>query len=1128
MKLKNFLRILIPVCALSTVSCTNEELILDASQTQRGREFAEAFKARFDNIDPNHTWIDGTVGKVMVTTDEQANIVIYGLGRSDNTALRLKRCVVEGTQEVKYDIPMGCKKVVIRAWNEHGDEYKTLDPTNENDEAQLLIGTGTRAASFAELEASGFPKQAQRIPNVWNLYGAIAPWQTDIPHVNGLISIYDPNTYTKINSDNTTTATKIGLSFYFQFGGNGKYYNMWFPTTHYQDVWRDFTNGGISTTLWGDQYTQEQKTSWQNNGNRIVEGINNGQTYFLPACLFGNNSFNSTTDANFSLKTGYSRSDIQNNNHMRKVHIGQNQMVASPFVACGADGKTLQAHVSPYYGQEYYPEGDYYQFEPVGKRGSWLYHNSEAFGDFYVTNIDISDSPTSGNQGGDRLSLTQGFYHRELNGDVIDEIRNIMGQAEDHYEVLRDFNQDSGLKTTLEGPVSVSWFSTQSTTRDYIGYYYTEGDDSDEACNLAPKYLLLEGTCTSTRSEGDTFPLTYYGSNYQGEATYTFPEGVNIHFFIVHGRDSGAKNVNGHWSSFQNFQPMGNDWQGNPQGWATSDPTNYDNGAHTDPTFHGPMYDWLFYDKESADLQIGPNGWVEHSGVNGWTLNAYYACFSHAGAINNMAVQRIYNINDDNTLTPDSKIENEFGGNFKPMVAFKYAGYNVIGFEDTPVEQWYGTDWNDCTFIVNGNFDVPQFKEQDLAFSMCMEDLGGTDDLDYNDLYMIVIQPYQEIKKTVWDTQSNSYKDTYENVFATPKVIVDMVGGILPLKVTFETDDNEFSHLGTAALPQVIFEDVHAAFGDNLSDVAINTVNPNPDHGQNMIVSANGSYEDGSVATVTFKDGAVVKCTRGMGNRTYQWDANNWTESDIANFSIIENIPNFKVYVTYSDKEEVCISGPKNVQVGGEGKEDRIPYAFWFPSTAVSEQESNNNPETRVHPGYERQFIGDYLEGFNEWVADQNGTVGHAGHSNWYNWQWGNNDWYDPSNPGGNNSGQQEEPDTWQKVIYSNNYTQRLNYTVIPGSYFNNATSNVVIRLNYNNIEYHWASGKIGDYYTNPDEVNSGNEVLAVNEPGLTADNDLSSYISSLKEKGITIFWWTNGDSGRANQIPTSIQIHVE
>ncbi len=874
MNLRKFLRMMIPVCALAAVSCTNEELILDASQTQRGREFAQAFKARFGEIDPNHTWVDGSVGKVTVTTDQPANIVIYGLGRTDGTLLRLKRCVVNGTQEVKYDIPAGCQKVVLRAYNNGNNfnEYKTLDPGNENDVADMTAA-GTRASNATTMEEymqQNNPRARQLIPNVWNAYtshGYPAPWQTTIPETSSLTLQYVD--YSGID-DNAS-----GWNFFFR-GTDGYLYNI-----HTWDQLNDY----------------------------------------MPVSLF-------TSIDEFHEKSGFTAADNVANggNGYRIVTFAEGEKWTShPSIAPGGGFES---------GRKY-PAGTYYNFAAYGKRGSWWKHDTDDYGKFYVTNMDITDSHTG------TLSGVQDYFKKTLNAEVISEIEKIV-VPDNQYDLLRPYVTDAGFTTLAPGPVTVTWFTGVTSTRDYVGYYYTTGEDTEAKEAAADKYLLLDAH-SSSRQKGDTFPLTYYDAN--GDASYIFPKDVNIHFFVVHGRGSSTNKPHPHsgytsWSS-------------------------------------GNMNNWLFYDTTKSD---GTN-------ENGWTLDAWYAAYSQGGAINDPAYNRLY----DEDSKPDSRITSDFGGNYIPSMSFNYAGYNVIGFEDTPTG--VDLDWNDCTFIVNGNFEVKKWHQQDLAFSMCMEDLGGTDDLDYNDLFMVVTQGYEEITTT---------GDVTETYYSAPKVMIPMAGGTLPLRIEFAPEDATYEHL-----TQTLFSDVHAAFGSGLTDVAINTCLPNEYSTNIRNITGTPDY-NGTPFTVDFADGATVKCANFKArNDTEAEDVTTifpgtlFTSTDIANFSILDHIPDFKIYVTYEDGEEMCISGPKNLQVGQDtSDEQKIPFAFWFPSTAESEQASADNPETRVLPGYERQFINTAIPGFAQWVANQN----HTG-TRWYDWAWGYDTNWPENNPGGGSQG---------------------------------------------------------------------------------------------------------------------------
>ena len=1180
MKLRDFYTILILVGALAAVSCTNEELIVEASQSPRGRAFAEAFKARFDNIDPNHTWIDGTVGKVMVTTDEKANIVIYGIGRSDGTLLRLKRCVVEGTQEVHYDIPMGCKKVVIRAWNEHGNEYKTLDPTNENDEATLLISTGTRASHFTDL--SPYPRQL--IPNVWNEYGVMAPWQTDIPNIPGILAKFDTN----------TADADLGWCFYFK-GPDNNYHNInmpskpfgyanWLPTSL-------FTSDSQFESLTGLSSTEYEKISLPNHALCTPPSSLTPNLEYITSVssnIWSNN--NGLVFDSWGISTTIDRSLFENAkvNDYIVCYIKDKDNSYNPIfkhVDTWGDFVDIQNYIEHYYDDRYklfigkigttealnelkrqglrfqgrgftllsvdlvgtpFPGGEYYAFSPYGKRGSWWAHKRydsgnfnvewwddysekvlknemNSYGKFYVTNGMLENNTNNSyfyNPRGDY----ENYYNIHLNNVVLTEIKNIMNRAEGNYEVLYNFNQDAGIKTTLEGPVSISWLITRTSTRDYIGYYYTDDEHPDP--DSAPKYLLMEGTCTN-RTEGDTFPLTFYGfGEDDNTCTYTFPAGVNIHFFVLHGRDSSANNPNPHsgWSSWRTGDPARveiTETYINDEGEEVEETFNIG-----DPSEHSNRVDWLFYDTNHADRiwdeEYGR--WATRTGdaPNGWTLNAFYCCYSHAGIVNNTPLNRIQDTGAWNAdyATPSHEIYDYLEGNYKPMVAFKYAGYNVIGFEDTPWQNYGNTlDWNDCVFIVNGNFDIPDFSEKDLAFSMCMEDLGDTDDLDYNDLYMIVIQGYEEIHESVLNPETGEHEQVVENtLYQTPKVIVDMAGGVYQLKISYEDDMR--SHLN-----QILFDDVHKAFGR----VYANDENKYVTDGRSTINTFDpGSYDDnvthiepayqaGEVSDVFFTDGAIVRCTnvRGLGDEAANghietwFDANKFSSEDISSFSIIENIPNFKVRVTYDDGEEVLISGPKDVEVKiGGNTSDRIPYAFWFPSTAESEEESNENPDSRVHPGFERQFIGDYLDGFVEWVANQHAE----GKNNWYNWQWGNSSAYEDFSPSGGGSGQ--TPTGFSTTTFNINASSNPNRYDIPASAFSGVNTTVYVKLNYTDTEH----GKSSSWLINGQAINGESGIF---ENYCT--ESLTSHIAKLKRYGLTILW--DSSDGQTWNIPSSIQI---
>ena len=892
MKFRNYLKVLFPVCALSMfMSCQNQEVVLEASQTQRGRDFAEDFHAHFNNIDPNHTWVDGTVGSVMVTTESKANVVIYGLGLNDGTLLRLKSCVVEGTQEVKYDVPLGCKSVVLRAYNSLMNEYKTLDPTNENDEAIMMPGMGTRADNYNNIRdyvANNTPRARQLIPTVWNAYGRIAPWQSTVPNVPGVKAIRNTG-YTNQNR-NEFYYTKDGVDYKIQAQPiyNTSIPDYWIPKELFADDAAFLSATGFTAEQQDAIIGEFSNVYWQKVKVEHTGGYNNF-------------SFTVTTKDGQETRREYAVNTYK------------------------ADGTTVLI-----------PEGEYYNFESFGNRAGWWKQTDENDGKYYVINMNL------GTEAADRsksLADAEDYFNMPLSNEVITQIRSILTEAEQKVDNLKPFVNDHGMTTLAPGPVSITYFQTISSTRDYIGYYYTEGDDSPEARKRAAKYLLVDcGTQGNVnRTAGDTFPLTYYGSDGNETPSYEFPKDVHIHFFITHGRDGVLENG------------------------AIKHPLSpYSTNAI-------PNNQWLFLDEVT----------------NEWTLNAYYTAFSEGGEINKAATDRLIN-----HMTVNSEIfaEDGLNGNFTPTISFNYAGYNVIGFEDTPSVQ--DLDWNDCSFILNGNFDVTNYDEQELSFTMCMEDLGNTNDLDYNDLIMTVTQGHESF------TDNSGAMQEY---YSAPQVKIVKAGGVLPLKVEFDPTDANYFHL-----KKTLFEDVHAAFGSqyavNGERVAINTFDPAIL--QNGYYEG-GSYSDGEIRAVTFNDGAIVNCTKGLAPVVSTW-GNEFTSNDIANFSILENIPNFKVYVTYDNGDITCVeSRPKDVNPSGifgpaEQDRDRIPYAFWIPQT----DPTNTNSFVFAQ---ERQFINDANSTFSAWVANQN----HTGEK-WYNWKWGDdngNHFNEGGNQGGGDTG---------------------------------------------------------------------------------------------------------------------------
>lgn len=87
---------------------------------------------------------------------------------------------------------------------------------------------------------------------------------------------------------------------------------------------------------------------------------------------------------------------------------------------------------------------------------------------------------------------------------------------------------------------------------------------------------------------------------------------------------------------------------------------------------------------------------------------------------------------------------------------FKVQDKIVIGFEDAPTYNSQDFDYNDCVFIIDGNFDediipdpIPSVEPKPNAWIIACEDLGSTDDYDFNDVVFEVKHVSGETTATV-------------------------------------------------------------------------------------------------------------------------------------------------------------------------------------------------------------------------------------------------------------------------------------------------------------------------------------------------------------------------------------------
>lgn len=130
-----------------------------------------------------------------------------------------------------------------------------------------------------------------------------------------------------------------------------------------------------------------------------------------------------------------------------------------------------------------------------------------------------------------------------LSDAIQDAVRNVVGTADDHIEILQPYTQDVKYMTTVEpGTIELTLASSTTNSNNVIGYYYTVGEKTTAELKAVKKFVLIPNM--KAQDIGDKFKLVYFGENYDEEGTYNFPKGVTVHFFLSRSGGEGISTFN--------------------------------------------------------------------------------------------------------------------------------------------------------------------------------------------------------------------------------------------------------------------------------------------------------------------------------------------------------------------------------------------------------------------------------------------------------------------------------------------------------------------------------------------------------------------------------------------------------
>lgn len=244
----------------------------------------------------------------------------------------------------------------------------------------------------------------------------------------------------------------------------------------------------------------------------------------------------------------------------------------------------------------------------------------------------------------------------------------------------------------------------------------------------------------STMYYGSTYRAVYFGDNYNGAASYTFPAGVHVEFFIMNVGNIDSPNYNCNVGSFN-------------------------------------------YGTPALNKEIG---------------HYYGPCYHYTGQL----------------------AEDRTRGAMKAAL-WHYNGNVYMGFEDGGGDE----DLNDMVFLVKGSFstdevvDVPGSDPvaEPEEWIIASEDLGSTDDYDFNDVVFSVSHVAGETTATVTPLAAGGTMPAYichgSNTLGEIHALIDP-------QASTGTMLNTTSR-GTAGQPMTIVVDANYSVADNMGGFSV-------------------------------------------------------------------------------------------------------------------------------------------------------------------------------------------------------------------------------------------------------------------------------------------------------------------
>ncbi len=508
MKMTKAVLALTPVAlSLMIAGCTNEELV-----NERITKYEQNFKETFGDIDPTHDWSMATAVTANIDLSKAPagtyEVKIY----SEKNGYLLKKAIVENNAQLHFDAIKGEKYVRVLARKTSALGLTAINGYFPVEDGVVNTTTATRASTADNCQTTvGEP--------------------IDLGVSKGAATI---STYVAATENGHFEGAQAALP----TGVEDRYYIIMIDGA-------DYSEGG--------------------DGKYMVKQTKNGQNVDLQ--------------------------DMDMYEVGKIVYPLGNTWDLGDFRVCmtTADGQYRIA------GGSYVKPACY---ASVNKDDQDLYWA----GNFYVLNdVYKSIDPNKRVKYEDLLPLVSSAYKdADGNGAYFHE-------ADDNRAIYKDIlDYDIDFELIEDGPITYTYCFYGSAYKNMLGYFYWKEEEGMSEKDIraaqiaAPRYVFMKDTWPSTVIEetgrpnlqclyedgsvhatpegmvmptwvdgdpanheghymqGTTYSLVYFGDNYDQAASYTFPKGLHVAFFLITKPDGANANLKGN-GLFYSIQDMNND-----------------------------------------------------------------------------------------------------------------------------------------------------------------------------------------------------------------------------------------------------------------------------------------------------------------------------------------------------------------------------------------------------------------------------------------------------------------------------------------------------------------------------------------------------------------------------------------